>query len=613
MHDHGQYVAEVPAGARRIVLAGNPNVGKSVFFNALTGMYVDVSNYPGTTVEVSSGRFGSDVLFDTPGIYGVSSFNDEEKVARDVILTAGVVVNVVDAVHLDRDLFLTLQIIDMGLPVVVALNMMDEVRAHGLDIDVKLLSEFLGVEVVPTVAVRREGFDRLREAIPRARAGRLDPDLEAEIEKILPQVCSRPHALMVLEDDPCVAADHGLKVQGRREKIYLRRRERADLIVARVLKETSEGASLNTVIGRLMLKPVIGFPILALVLVGMYYLIGVFVAQTVVDITERTWMELYWKPFIAGLVTKIIPAASVPGRILIGQYGLLTMTLTYLIGLLLPLVLGFYLFLSAMEDSGYLPRVAVLMDRALSAIGLNGRAIIPIILGFGCVTMATITTRLLGTSRERTIATFLLALTIPCSAQLAVISAMVAPLGPKFLGIYVLIMLIMFVLVGTVLSRLLPGTSSDLLIDLPPLRLPRLDNVLKKTATKSMMFLTEAGPLFIYGALAISVMQILGLLDLIQTWVAPITVGWLGLPKEAATAFIMGVVRRDFGAAGLYALPLTVPQTLVALVTITLFVPCIASIMVITKERGKREGVMIWASTFVIAFFVGGIVARVVG
>jgi len=206
--------------------------------------------------------------------------------------------------------------------------------------------------------------------------------------------------------------------------------------------------------------------------------------------------------------------------------------------------------------------------------------------------------------------TFLLALAIPCSAQLGVITAMVAPLGATYLLLYAGVILGAFGAIGLLLNRFMPGESTDLFIDLPPLRLPRLNNVVMKTWTKTKLFMLEAGPYFFYGALIISAAQITGLLSSVQDWVAPLTVGWLGLPREAATAFIMGIVRRDFGAAGLYGLSMTSAQTLVSLVTITLFVPCVASVMVIWKERGTRMGMMIWLGTFALAFIIGGLVSR---
>ena len=601
----------IPAGAKKIVLVGNPNVGKSVFFNAFTGMYVDVSNFPGTTVDISHGRYGGDVVLDTPGIYGISSFNDEERVARDVVLAADLVVNVVDAVHLERDLFLTLQVIDTGLPVIVALNMMDEAKTRGIAVDADLLEHLLGVPVVPTVAVKDQGLDSLKARLTEARPGIVPLELQKELREMMRTVAASPEALLVLEGDEEVAGRHGLPAGGRREEFYQERRRRVNDIVGHVVREVADGAGFAARLGRMMLRPMTGVPIFALILYAMYYIIGVLVAQDIVGFTEETLMQGVYEPAVRGFVGRFVSEESVIGTILVGEFGLLTMTVTYILGLLLPLVVGFYLVLSVMEDSGYLPRLATLVDRMMNVIGLNGRAVIPMILGFGCVTMATITTRILGSQRERTIATAVLGLAIPCSAQLGVIAGMLAGLGPEYIAIYTGVILLVLGLVGKVLHSVLPGESTDLLIDLPPLRMPRGENVLKKTVTKSYAFLREAAPLFMLGALLITILQVTGLLEVIQDGLAPITNGLLKLPRETATVFIMGMIRRDFGAAGLEDMAIGPAETLVSLIVITLFVPCIAALIVILKERGLKEGALIWLGSWLAAFAVGGVVAHI--
>jgi len=605
--------AEAPAGARRIVLAGNPNVGKSLFFNAFTGLYVDVSNFPGTTVSVSSGRMGDDVVLDTPGIYGVASFNDEETVARDIVMEADVIVNVVDAVHLDRDLFLTQQIIDMGIPVVVALNMLDEAEAQGVLVDAEALSRALGVPVVPTVAPRRQGFDDVRSAVDRAVPGVSDPALQARLTGLLDRVGTRADALLVLEGDPCVSERHGVDATGRRDEIYTDRRRRVNAVVDQVVTQPHRGLDLRTRLGHALMRPLTGIPVLALTLYLMYEIIGVFVAGTVVGFTEGTVMQGYVEPFLRSAIAQVTGTSGVVYELLAGEFGVVTMTLTYVFGLLLPLVVAFYLLLSTLEDSGYLPRIAALSDRLMTTIGLNGRAIVPIILGFGCITMATITTRILGNERERRIATALMAFAIPCSAQLGVIIALASAAGGAVAVAYAAIMVFIFGLIGRVMAKSLPGTSTDLFIDLPPLRLPRPLNVLLKTWHKTVMFLREVIVYFAAGALILSVLRLSGVLEWLQRALTPLTVGWLELPAQASTAFVMGFVRRDFGAAGLYELGLDGTQILVALVTITLFVPCIASVLVITKERGKLFTVFTWLGSVGLAFGVGGVVAKLAG
>lgn len=593
----------------KLVLVGNPNVGKSVFFNQLTGIYVDVSNFPGTTVDISAGKYKNYIVMDTPGVYGVSSFNEEETVARDVIIDADLILNVVDSVHLDRDLFLTKQLIDMGKPVIVALNMVDELQKNGITIDAKMLEGYLGVPVIPTSATKKTGLKTVMDSLEQARKGNRDSKLSELIKKTAENTNNEAEALMILEDDEIIAQRYNMKTAGLRDEIYIERRRAVEDIVNKVLRETNKGASFGVLLGRWMLKPAYGIPMLALTLFLMYKIIGVFVAGTVVGFTEETIMEGIYRPFIMSLISPVLSRSSFLGNLLIGEFGILTMVPVYILGLLLPLIVGFYMLMAFLEDSGYLPRIAALVDRMLVSLGLNGKAIIPIILGFGCVTMATMTTRILGTKREKIIATFLLGLAIPCSAQLGVIMGLISKLDAIYVIIYGAVIFLLFVLTGTVLNRIMPGESSQLLIDLPAIRLPMLNNVLKKTFQKTVMFLKEAVPLFIVGAVLISALQYTDALNYIQQSMAPITENLLRLPGETSTAFIMGIIRRDFGAAGLTSIVMTQQQLLVSLIVMTLFVPCIAAIMVIFKERGIRDALAIWLGSFIVAFITGGIVA----
>ncbi len=598
---------------RTIVLAGNPNVGKSALFNALTGAYVDVSNFPGTTVEILRGHHNGYDVVDTPGVYGVGSFNEEETVARDVIIGADLVVNVVDAVRPERDLFLTLHLADLGVPMVVVLNMADEARRQGVAIDRALLEERLGVPVVETVAVTGAGVDTLIARLGEARPAAADPGVTSAMDGSLPSGASRAEALLVLEGDEAIAARLGVEPGSGRDDIYTRRRERVDALVASVLTASDTGLSFAARLSRLMLRPATGLPLLALLLFTIYKVLGEWVAGGVVGFTEETLMLGYFEPFVRSLVATFAVEGTVINTLLAGEFGILTMTFTYLIGVILPLVIGFYLLMSVLEDSGYLPRIAALADRSLTGIGLNGRAVIPLILGLGCVTMGTLTTRILGSRRERFIATALMAIAVPCSAQIAVIAALMAKVGGAYAALYFALLIAIFAAVGTVLNKLTPGVSTELFIDLPPLRLPRIGNVLRKSAMKVWHFMREVTLFFAAGAALISVLDVTGALGWIQRVAAPLTVTWLRLPAEAANAFVMGFVRRDFGAAGLFTMDLTAPQLLVSMVTITLFVPCVASMMVILKERGWRYLIGLGIGSVAFAFFVGGLIARVLG
>ncbi|TDO85448.1 ferrous iron transport protein B [Halanaerobium saccharolyticum] len=599
---------------KKIVLAGNPNVGKSIFFNYLTGIYVSVSNYPGTTLDITSGKMGDAAVYDTPGVYGVGSINDEERVARDFIMSADIIINVVDASHLERDLFLTQQLIDLGKKIIVALNMMDEVEKNNISIDLEALEKELGVPVIPTTAAKHRGLDKLKHSIDQAVKGNTifaeNSDLEKELKDIEAVTENRADALMILEEDENIRCQYpSLKtVPELREEIYTARRQRVDQITDRVLSYDENTSQLARKIGAYMLKPVTAIPMLLVLLYLIYQFIGVFVAQTVVGVTEELIFVENYEPFVRNIIANTIGLENFFGQLLAGEYGILTMSVTYIFGLLLPLVAGFYFLLSLLEDSGYLPRIAVLMDRLLQKIGLNGRAIIPMLLGFGCVTMATITTRLLGTKRERIISIFLLGLAIPCSAQLGVIAGLIAQLDVFYILVYVLTIFAVYVLAGTFLNKVLPGESSDLLIDLPPIRLPDLKNVFNKTYQQTVAFVKEAGPIFVFGAALITVMQKTGLLALITRGAEPITVNWLGLPAETATAFVMGIIRRDFGAAGLTSIALTSAQITISLITLTLFVPCIAAMMIMIKERNFKESVYIWFGSWITAFITGGLV-----
>jgi ferrous iron transport protein B len=595
----------------RVVLAGNPNVGKSIIFNEMSGMNVEVSNYPGTTVEIIKGIYGRFDVYDTPGVYGVSSFNDEERVARDVILEADIVLNVVDATHLERDLFLTQQLIDMGKKVVVLLNLMDDVEKHQISLDIDNLSRLLGVAVYPMVATERRGFEHLAAAVDAAREGTQRSELHSSLHTMLKMVGSQAEALMVLEGDRYVAERHGVAPSGGRDQLYVGRRNRVNYIVNQVLTDASTRVRVADLIGRWSIRPWTGIPILVAVLYAAYLLIGKFVSQDVVNFTEQRIGKTIWEPWLRHLAAGMLPATSWFYTILVGEFGVVTMTTTYLLFLLLPLVTAFYLALALMEDSGYLPRLATMADRSLGVLGLNGRAVIPLILGFGCVTSATITTRLLGSDREKRIATAILQFAIPCSAQLAVIAALMAGAGFVPMIVYTVVILVVLIGIGTGLNGVLKGESTHLLLDLPPMRLPVMRNVLRKTAIRAYNFMKEASLWFFVGALAVGVAQTTGILQWLQQLLIPMTTRWLQLPPEAATAFIMGVVRRDFGAAGLYQMTLSPMQITVALIVITLFVPCIASVMVMMKERGWKEGIVIWFGTWVAAFAIGGIVSQI--
>ena len=326
-------------------------------------------------------------------------------------------------------------------------------------------------------------------------------------------------------------------------------------------------------------------------------------------------------PWITSLVQNLIPLGLVD-ELLVGEFGILTMSVKIIFAVLLPLILAFYLFVSLLEDSGYLPRLAVLTDNILSKIGLNGRAVIPLLLGFGCGAMGTVSTRILGTARERTIVTAILGITIPCAAQQGIIIAMLAAVGGlKVWFAYLAIIGVVMIVSGSVLNKLLYGQSSDLLIDLPPIRLPLLRNIVQKTTFRVWNFLSEAVPLFIISSMIITVLGWLGFLAWLQNFLEPVVVTLLHLPAQFSDIFVMGLIRRDFASVGILDMTglnqsvriLSDLQILTASVVITLFVPCVAALIVIFKERGWKEALLLWFGTFAISILVGAIVARSFG
>lgn len=621
---------EEPCGSddagRTVALVGAPNVGKSVLFGALAEQYVDVSNYPGTTVETTAATTDSGTLIDTPGVYGISSFSEAERVTRAVVLDADAVINVVDATRLDRDLFVTLQLLDMGIPTVVALNMMDEAAADGVDIDVDALATAIGAPVVPTVAVTEKGVDDLSERLPDAMAPPSTP--VADHYDALPDriEATRAERTLLLEgDDPtarrvdALVADGGESLAAdldRREQLYAERRARVRSLVDDVVHATDAGRPVGDRVGDLLLRPLTGIPI-ALALVGaIFYLVGVVVAQTLVGYTEGVLFGRYYNPTVEAAVERLLPAAdwAAPVEFLLinDVLGLLTIMPQYVVGVLVPLVAAFSLVIGTLEDAGVLPRLAVVLDRGLNRIGLNGRAVVPLVIGTGCVTMAVITTRTIESRRERLIATALLGLAVPCSAQIGVIMGLLAGLGLVWWAGYLLVLLVVLGAAGAVLDRTLPGDRDALVEQLPRLRVPRPHNVARKTRTRTAAFLREAGPLFAGTALAVSALEYVGALDVIVDALRPVTAA-LGLPASFGRVLVLGLIRRDFAAAGMTDLALSASETFVGLVVVTLFVPCILTMATILEERDVRSALLMWLGSWVVAFGVGGGVAALLG
>ena len=569
---------------KKIALIGQPNVGKSAMFNCLTRAYATVSNYPGTTVEIARGRawIGTEEyeVIDTPGMYSLTPITEEEQVARDMLLEEKPdwVIHVVDAKNLERMLPLTLQLIESGFHVLLALNMMDEAEKIGMKIDLTQLEKELGIDASATVSTSGRGLERLKEKIKTN--GRMSALGEYDQEPIsYPVACKR--------------------------------QEKATRIAQGVIERaTDQKFNFRERLSRMMIHPATGVPfLLAILYFGLYKFVGEFGAGTVVDFIEGDLFEKRVNPWVTQVFSGVIPWQIVR-ELFVGEYGVITLGIRYAVALILPIVTTFFIAFAVIEDTGYLPRLALLIDRVFKKIGLTGRAVIPMVLGLGCDTMATMVTRTLPTKRERLISTLLLALAIPCSAQLGVILSL---LEGNLMGLWIWGTVVggVFLLVGFLSSMILPGEEPSFYMEIPPLRFPKFSNVFIKTMTRVQWYFSEIFPMFLLASVLIWIGQLTGLLNgLVQILEYPIR--WIGLPDPTAVAFLFGFFRRDYGAAGLYDLKkqglFSGDQLVVAAITLTLFLPCIAQFLMNVKERGIKTGITISLFILCFSFSVGFLV-----
>ena len=629
---------------KKIILVGCPNVGKSVVFNSMTGSYTTVSNYPGTSVEVSRGHclVGNEkyLVLDTPGMYSIQPITEEERVARKILLEESphVVLHVVDARNLERMLPMTLQLIEAGLPVMLLVNILDEAERINMKIDIPLLQEKLQIPVIGAAMGRaKRGLWELREVITGYHQQKVSFEYASDLEKDIQQISSllqgdyilskRCLTLLMLQKDEEIVERVGNRegenftvvesavketIFSRRVDLHLRislerKRICKGLLDGVITQETGQKPALVDRLSDLTMNPWSGIPILLLVLYfGLYQFVGGFGAGTIVDFLEGIVFEEYLNPWVISLCNNNIPWYWL-NELIVGEYGLFTLGVRYAVAIILPIVGTFFVAFAIIEDSGYFPRLAMLVDRVFKRIGMNGRAVIPMVLGFGCDTMATVVTRTLESRRERIIATLLLALAIPCSAQMGVILGLLSGV-PGSLAVWLVCMLGVFLLVGLLAAQIVPGERPMFYMEIPPLRPPQLQNVIVKTLTRMQWYFMEIFPLFMIASVLLWAGKLSGALQWLVDAFNPI-MRLLGLPNEASAAFIFGFFRRDFGAAGLYDLHtdglLDPVQLTVAAVTLTLFVPCVAQFLVMQKERGLKTSLIIFVFVTSLAFSVG--------
>lgn len=643
---------------KKIVIVGSPNVGKSSIFNNLSRRYATVSNYPGTTVELFKARLEIGdkecEVIDTPGMYSFLPLSEDERIARLILIKdkPDIVIHVAVAKSLDRALPLTLQLIEAGLLVILVLNIMDEARKDGIDIDIRKLEKELGISVVPTVSIRGEGIVELRKVIGQLLDSNVSDFFAKDkqlveypplIEGALMGMASclkasyflskRGMGLLALQGDDeilkliegnegkenvrrllAIKKDISTKVHQPMEYIVnLKLQQRVNEIKAGVLSQTiKKKKDLSRVLGDYILRPIVGIPLLLCFLYfAIYKLVGEFGAGVCVDFLEKKVFGAYINPFFTSIFEKIIPFDWIRS-LFVGEYGIITLGLRYAVAIVLPIVGIFFFVFSFAEDTGYLPRMGTMLDRLLKKIGLSGRAVIPIVLGLGCDTMATMVTRILPTKRERIIATILLSLTVPCSAQLGVIMAVLSRQKGALL-LWFLVISAIFALTGFFLNRILKGKKPSFYTELPPLRLPRLSNIFTKTYMRLKWYFKEILPLFIWASVIIWVGQITKIFDVVL-YLLNSPLKFIGLPKSLAPVFLFGFFRRDYGAAGLYDLSnqgLVSPRELVvAAVVLTLFLPCIAQFLVNIRERGMKFALGLTVFILLFSFSVGFILNK---
>jgi len=563
----------------KIFLLGNPNVGKSVVFSRLTGVHVIASNYPGTTVEIATGylKIGEEKIevIDLPGTYSLEPTSRAEEVVvsslKECPKDKSALINILDSTNLERNLFLTLQLIEEGFSVIVCLNMCDDAAHRGVHIDAEKLEGLLGVPVISTCAVTGAGIklliERIKEAHPSPKNKLTHEERWQEIGKIVETVQRLTHR-------------------------------------HHTLREILEDASVKPLSGLLM----------SCLIIYVSFKIVRFLGELLINkIFDPLFFDVY-QPVLGrlssalgqkGFIHHLLIGDLINGKIDFKQsLGVLTTAPYIELAMVLPYVVSFYFILSLLEDIGYLPRLAILLDNLLHRLGLHGYAIIPVLLGFGCNVPGILSTRVLESKRERFIASTLISIGVPCVPLQAMIFGLLGSFGSFYVAGVYLVLLFILVILGLILNRILPGYSPELLIEIPPYRFPPLLILGEKLYFRIKGFLIEAAPIVLLGVLVINILLYFSLLDSISGIFAPVIQGLFGLPKEAVVALIIGFLRKDVAVGMLMPLSLSPKQLFIAATLLAISFPCIATFIVLLKELGLKyligaTGIMIAVSIIV--------------
>ncbi|MGE4385723.1 MAG: ferrous iron transport protein B [Endomicrobiaceae bacterium] len=630
---------------RLIAFVGNPNVGKSVIFNKITGQYAVVSNYSGTTVDVTRGNIhiaGEQYqIVDTPGVYSLMPLSEDEQVTRDLIIREkpNIIVQVCDMKNIERSLHLFFELSLFNIPMVFVLNMHDEAVQSGIRINIRELEKILNVPVVVCTATTGSGIKDIIKNIPLAKVSnfsikyKYSEDIECVNNSLKEKLnFSKAITIYLLSGDKGIyqyipenmkpfVSEFCAKTIKNEFKMFAAQifndNNNAVIDIVNEVKKVKKIAQKNFLefLGNLCVNPFAGSLIMLVVIFLMYEFIGVFVAGTVVDYIQTKIFGDIINPFIASIFDYYNVGFFIKD-FFVGKYGFFTMALPYAFAIIFPIVIAFFLFFGILEDSGYLPRLSVILNKLFSLVGLNGKAVLPMVLGLGCGTMAVLSSRILETKKERMIVLILLSLAIPCSAQLGIILAMLSAVSYKVTIIWLSCVLFSFFLVGKILEYYLKGESTPFIIEIPKMRIPSIINILAKVKMRLEWYMKEVVPLFILATAGLFFIDKIHLLGKLEKIFSPIVVHFLGLPIETTSTFIMGFLRRDYGASGIYDLAqhgmLTSQQILISSVVITLFVPCLAQSLMVIKEHSIKIAALIFCAITAYAVLFGGVLRFII-
>jgi ferrous iron transport protein B len=632
-----------------IAVVGSMNVGKTTLFSKICERKTTSLKIPGNTASVTFGKIkGTDyTAIDTPGIYSIFSTNEDAQISKDILIhnneIFGIqgIIAVADAKNLTRSISVALQYAEFGLPMIFNLNMTDESSSLGIEIDVKGLSKLLGIKVVSTIARDGIGISRILSHLSEMKvAPKLMeyPDwINHYLERIenriqTKEISSRIIGILLLTGEGCIektienrfgpgmltqlknlASEYGEHFNQPASilltNLYYKK---AEQITAKIRKVDPPSKSPFIVkFGDWCSSLSTGIPIAALILFILYQFVGIFGATFLVDAINTKVFKEILIPATEKIVSPI-PSAFVRDMIVDPDFGILPTGVFLALGLVLPVLLCFYIAFGLLEDSGYLARFSILLDKVFQKMGLNGKGVIPLAMGFSCITMAILTTRMLDTDKEKNIATFLLLLGLPCAPLIAVmfiilgkmpISATIAVFGIIFLQIFI---------AGFLTNKILPGKRSPLIMVIPNMRLPKPIQIVKSAAVKTYFFMKEAVPVFILASLIVFLFERMGGLALLEQISKPVIKDFMGLPEQSVQVFIKTIIRRESGATEIEHLSniYTNVQLVVNLLVMTFLFPCINATIVLFKERGTRAAVTILTINVIYAILTGSIVSH---